>query len=609
MEKKEKGAGKAKSGMARLIELAAVKKALAVSSAILSALASVAAFVPFITIYCIIREIMVVYPDFTELDVQKTLMYGWIALGGVIGNVLLYFAALMCSHLAAFGTLYILKLDFAAHIARLPLGFHLTFGSGKLRKVMDENIEKLEGFIAHQLPDIVASIVAPVVMLAILLAVDWRFGLAAAVGIVLALSIQIRAYGNEGARAMMDRYQTALEDMNNASVEYIRGISVVKAFNQTVYSFRQLHETIKAYTGFVLPFTFSWENYMSAFTTIINNIYLFIIPVGIFIGLNTDDYTAYALTFIFYLVFVPSIASVMMKIMYVTSGGVQIYGGIERMDQVLRQKKMPETGNSKTCEDSDIEFINVSFSYDQNTEALSNLSFRARQGEVTAVVGPSGGGKSTIAHLIPRFFDVEEGSICIGGVDIKDMKLDYLMGKVSFVFQDVFLFKQSIMENIRTGNKQATDEQVMAAAQAAQCHEFVEKLPAGYNTVIGTKGVHLSGGEKQRIAIARAIVKDAPVIVLDEATAFADPENEHLIQKAFEKLMRNKTVVIIAHRLSSIRSAHKIIVMDKGRLVEQGTHAELLRQNGKYREMWDMYTETLNWRITGRKGMANKCLI
>jgi ABC-type multidrug transport system, ATPase and permease components len=299
MEKNEKDAARAKSGMARLIELAAVKRVLVVSSAILSALASIAAFVPFIAIYYVIKEIMGIYPDFADLDMQKTLRYGWIALGGVIGNVLLYFAALMCSHLAAFGTLYLLKLNFASHIARLPLGFHLSFGSGKLRKVMDENIEKLEGFIAHQLPDIVASIVAPVVMLVILLAVDWRFGLAAAAGMALALAIQIKGYGNEGAKAMMDNYQSALENMNNASVEYIRGISVVKAFNQTVYSFRRLHETIKAYTGFVLPFTFSWENYMSAFTTVINNIYLFIIPVGILIGLNTDDYKTYAMTFIF----------------------------------------------------------------------------------------------------------------------------------------------------------------------------------------------------------------------------------------------------------------------------------------------------------------------
>ncbi|MEW9122636.1 MAG: ABC transporter ATP-binding protein [Thermotaleaceae bacterium] len=594
-----------KSGMARLMELAATKKPLVISAGILSALAAVVSFVPYITMYYIVGEIMNAYPDFAALDIQKTIRLGWIAFGGVVGNILLYFTALMCSHLAAFGTLYELKVGFASHIAKLPLGFHLTFGSGKLRKVMDENIEKIEGFIAHQLPDIVASMVAPIVMFIILLVFDWRFGLAAIVGIIAAFIIQIKPYGNEGAKKMMDKYQSTLEDMNNASVEYIRGISIVKAFKQTVYSFHRLHETIKAYTSYVIPYTLSWENYMSTFTAIINNIYLFLIPVGIFIGLNTRDYVSYGNTFVFYLLFVPSIASVMMKIMYVTSDGMRISSGVERMDDVLQIKPLMETEQPKTSDRCDIEFKNVSFSYyeDRNTSALIDVSFRAKQGEVTAIVGPSGGGKSTTAHLIPRFFDVTEGSVLIGGVDIREMKLDYLMEKVSFVFQDVFLFKQSIIENIRIGNQRATDKEVMAAARAAQCHEFIEKLPNGYHTVIGTKGVHLSGGEKQRIAIARAIVKDAPIIVLDEATAFADPENEHLIQKAFEKLMQNKTVIIIAHRLSTVRSANKIVVMDKGRLVEEGTHQQLIQQNGKYKTMWEMYTTSLAWKMN-TKGRA-----
>lgn len=608
MDKEISKASEPKKGMARLLELAATKKALIICSALLSALASVASFVPYIAIYYIIREIMGVYPEFTRLDVHKTIAFGWIAFGGVLGNILLYFAALMCSHLAAFGTLYDLKVNFAAHIARLPLGFHLNFGSGKLRKVMDENIEKIEGFIAHQLPDIVASMVAPVVMMVILFGLDWRFGLATLVGVAFAFFLQIKAYGNEGAKAMMDKYQTAMEDMNNASVEYIRGIAVVKAFKQTVYSFRRLHETIREYTNFVIPFTLSWENYMSGFVTLINNLYLFLIPVGIFIGLNTTDYKGYALTFIFYLIFVPSISSTMMKVLYVTQGGMQISGGVEKMDQVLRRKTLPEPRQPKTSEGCDVEFVNVSFSYaeDLETTALADVSFRAEQGEITAIVGPSGSGKSTIAHLIPRFFDVSAGSIRIGGVDIRDMKLDYLMEKVSFVFQDVFLFKQSIMDNIRIGSGNASDEEVIAAAKAAQCHEFVEKLPQGYHTVIGTKGVHLSGGERQRIAIARAIVKNSPVIVLDEATAFSDPENEHLIQKAFEGLMRDKTVIIIAHRLSTIRSADKIIVMDKGQAVEQGTHQALIGQNAKYAAMWEMYTRALDWKIkTGKEATAN----
>ncbi|WP_326514830.1 ABC transporter ATP-binding protein [Clostridium intestinale] len=587
------------------MELATTKKPLMISSVILSALASIASFVPYIAIYYIIGEIMGSYGDFNSLDVERTLNFGWIAFGGIILNILLYFGALVCSHLAAFGTLYELKVNFASHLAKLPLGFHLTIGSGKMRKIMDENIEKIEGFIAHQLPDIVAAFVAPIVMLIILLGVDWRFGLAALVGIVIAFMLEFKAYGNEGAKAMMKNYQMSLEDMNNASVEYIRGISVVKAFKQTVYSFRRLHETIKRYTSFVIPYTLSWENYMSGFTTIVNNIYLFLIPVGILIGSKTNDYESFAITFIFYLIFVPSISSVMMKIMYVSSNGMQIIGGVERMDGILNKEVLEDKDSLEKPKDYSISFNKVSFSYDEDSEtsALKDLSFKAIQGQVTAIVGPSGGGKSTIAHLIPRFYDVTEGNIEIGGVDIRNISLSHLMDMVSFVFQDVFLFKQSIMDNIRIGNQHASDKEVIEAAKAAQCHEFIMKLPNGYNTVVGTKGVHLSGGERQRIVIARAIVKNAPIIVLDEATAFSDPENEYLIQKAFEKLIQNKTVIIIAHRLSTIRSANRILVMQKGILVEEGTHEKLIREKGKYHDMWEMYTKSLDWKIGTKEGV------
>ncbi|WP_312431382.1 ABC transporter ATP-binding protein [Lacrimispora sp.] len=597
------GAAKPKTGMARLMELAATKKPLMVSSVILSALASVASFVPYIAIYFVVREVMGVFPDFKNLDLQRTVGFGWLAFGGILLNVLLYFAALMCSHLAAFGTLYELKVNFASHLAGLPLGFHMLVGSGKLRKIMDENIEKIEGFIAHQLPDLVASFVAPVVMFIILLAVDWRFGLAAVAGIAIAFTIQIKAYGNDGAKTMMANYQNALEDMNNASVEYVRGITVVKAFKQTVFSFRRMHSSIKEYTRMVIPYTMSWENYMSAFQTVINNIYLFLIPVGILIGLHTTDYPGYAATFIFYLIFVPSIASVLMKIMYVSTSGMQIIGGVERMDEILNTPPLKNPQRPKEISSHEIVFENVSFSYTgQEAQAISDISFRAEENQITAIVGPSGGGKSTIAHLIPRFFDVTEGRIKIGGIDVRDMRNEYLMEKVSFVFQDVFLFKQSIMDNIRLGNQSATDAQVIAAAKAAQCHEFIEKLPEKYHTVIGAKGVHLSGGEQQRIAIARAIVKDAPIVLLDEATAFSDPENEHLIQQAFQKLMHGKTVIMIAHRLSTIRSADKIIVVDKGCLMEQGRHDELLEKRGKYSDMWNVYTKALDWKMD-RKGM------
>ena len=595
-----------KTGLARLMELAATRKPLVIASTLLAALAAIAAFVPYIAIYLLVRDLLQVYPAFSTLDMQRTLSLGWLAFGGILLNIILYFAALMCSHLAAFGTLYILKVRFASHLSKIPLGYHVLWGSGKLRKIMDENIEKIEGFIAHQLPDIVASLVAPIVMVVILLSVDWRMGAVAILGIVVAFAIQIKAYGNEGAKKMMDKYTVAMDDMNNAAVEYVRGITVVKAFGQTVFSLRRMHDAIRSYTKMVIPYTLSWENYMSAFMTIVNNIYLFVIPVGILIGLGATDYITYASTFLFYLIFVPSIATTMLKIMYVTSGGMQISGGVEKMDEILHTPALPQPSAPKRVTQHDVAFENVSFAYqNQNHDALSDVSFVAREGQITAIVGPSGGGKSTIAHLIPRFFDVTGGRVTVGGVDVRDMTSDYLMQKVSFVFQDVFLFKQSIMDNIRFGNQSATDAQVIAAAKAAQCDDFIQKLPQQYHTVIGTEGVHLSGGERQRIAIARAIVKDAPIIVLDEATAFSDPENEYLIQRAFEKLMKGKTVIMIAHRLSTVRSANQTLVIDQGRLVEQGTHEQLLANGGRYSALWQQYNQTLSWKMTRKEASAN----
>lgn len=597
-----------KSGMARLLELAATKKPLMISSVILSSLASIASFIPYIAIFLMIKDILNVWPEIGDLDPVLAFRYGGMALAGVILNILLYFGALMCSHLAAFGTLYELKVNFATHLAKVPLGFHVIVGSGKLRKIMDENIEKIEEFIAHQLPDIVAAFVAPIVMVVILLTVDWRFGLAALAGVIMSFILQVSMYGNEGSKKMMSQYQKSLEDMNNASVEYIRGIAVVKAFKQTVYSFRRLHDTIKEYTSMVIPYTLSWENSFSGFTTLINNIYLFLLPVGILIGMNASNYTEFAATMIFYLIFVPAIAGILMKVMYVNSNSMRILNGVEAMDSLLAEPQLQQPNRSKSVGSYQIEFQDVVFSYDkaEATLALNGVSFQAEQGQVTAIVGASGSGKSTVAHLIPRFFDVTGGAILLGGVNVREMSTSYLMEKVSFVFQDVFLFKQSIRDNIRLGNPLASDEQIIQAAKAAQCHDFILKLPRGYDTVIGTKGVHLSGGEKQRVAIARAIVKDAPVIVLDEATAFADPENEHLIQKAFEKLMNNKTVVIIAHRLSTIQSANKIVVMDSGKVLEEGTHEELLAKRGKYAIMWEVFNKTASWTMKGRGGSIHE---
>ena len=602
MSKKQSKETKPKTGLARCMELASDRKVLVFLAAVLSSLAAIASFIPYIAVYFMIRSIISAFPDLGQLDMGKVMSYGWMALAGIIANILLYFLAVFSSHMAAFGTLYDLKVLFADHITKIPLGYHLTLGSGRLRKIMDENIESVEGFIAHQFPDFVASITAPIVMVIILFAVDWRFGLASLVGIILAFVAEFIGFGSGAMKENMAKYQRASEEMNNASVEYVRGMSVVKAFNQTASSFKKLQEAISGYTEWVLKFSLGWQNCMPAFTTIINNIYLIIVPVGILIGANTSDFTEFAMKFIFYLLFVPAIAGVLNKIMYISESFMQIDGNVARMDEILNIPEMPETSHPRRPKGEDVAFDHVSFTYTGNSEekALEDVSFTAKKGQITAIVGPSGGGKSTIANLISRFWDVSDGKITIGGVDVRDMAQDELMRQVSFVFQDIFLFKQSILDNIRMGNENATEEQVIAAAKAAQCHDFISKLPDGYHTVVGTKGVHLSGGERQRIAIARAIIKDSPIIVLDEATAFSDPENEYLIQKAFEKLMQGKTVIIIAHRLSTIRNADKIIVMEKGHLVETGKHDELVSAGGRYAQMWDHYTEAIDWKISGK---------
>lgn len=595
------------TGLRRLIQLAFTKKALMIPSVILSVLASIASFIPYLSIFSIVQEITGAYPNFDASDGEAIIKYGLLAFGGVVLNILFYYFALFLSHLAAFGTSYDLKIDFTTYLAKLPLGFHLNYGSGRLRKITENNIGKAEDFIAHQFPDLAAAMAAPAVMVILLLAVDWRYGAVSLLGIMASYIIQMSGFRGSSVQELMKKGQIVQENMNNASVEYVRGITVVKAFHQTVYSFKRLYRAIKSYTDFVIPYNLKFENSNSLYTALINNLYLFLIPVMILIGINTpaDEFQTFASTAIFYLVFVPSISSVMTKVMYSASNCMQVSSCVERMDEILDIAPLPEPDAPEHCRGGDLAFRHVSFSYDEGQErkALDDVSFTAETGKITAVVGPSGGGKSTIANLIPRFYDVTEGCITIGGVDIRDIAGEELTSLVSFVFQDSFLFKQSILENIRMGRQEATREEVIAAAKAARCDDFISALPQGYDTIYGKDGVYLSGGEKQRIAIARAIVKEAPILVLDEATAFSDAENEHLIQKALLALMKNKTVIMIAHRLSTIKNADSILVMEQGRLIEEGTHESLLKQNKKYKQMWDTYTGTLNWKM--EKGAEN----
>jgi len=592
-----------KAGVARLWELAGRQKGLVAASCILSVISVAVSFVPFIAVYMIIREVVANILNFAALNKEALVSYGWWAFGGAVGAVVINFLALMCSHIGAFNTLYYVKLDFMRHLGFLPMGFHTGNATGKMRKVVDENIEKLEGFLAHQLPDLAGSMASPIFILVILFVFDWRLGLASFVPIIAAYLLQMQAMGTEQAKTFIKKYQDSLEDMNNASVEYVRGISVVKAFNQTIYSFRKFHGYIRAYTEFVMQYTKAFTNSYIAFVVLINNVYLFLAPVIILLAGGAADYTHFALAALFYLVFSVSIPGSFMKLMYVSQNMRMISDGISRMDTVLDIEPLKETDKPKKPSSYDVTFEDVGFTYngEGGTEAISHVSFTAKQGAVTALVGPSGSGKSTLAHLIPRFYDVAGGAIKIGGVDIRDMASEELMKTVAFVFQDVFLFKQSILENIKIGNKDATREEIISAARVAQCHEFIRKLPNGYDTVIGTAGIHLSGGERQRLVIARAILKNAPVIVLDEATAFADPENEQKIQAAFEKLMKNKTVILIAHRLSTVRDADKIVVIDKGLVVEEGKHGALAKASGRYAAMWEQYNAALNWSFTEGK--------
>ncbi|WNY26225.1 ABC transporter ATP-binding protein [Methanolapillus millepedarum] len=596
-----------KKGMKRLWELAFMQKGLVIAACILAVISIIISFSPFIAIYYIIQELLAHITNLSGLDSEYMIRLGWIAGGGALLALFLNFCALMCSHVAAFKTMYRLKLEFTEHIASLPLGFHTENSTGKLRKIVDENIEKLEGFIAHQLPDIAGSFAAPIVVLVILFVFDWRLGLASLVPVVLAYGVQMAGFSGKDAQYFLKTYQDSLEEMNNAAVEYVRGISVVKAFNQTVFSFRKFHAAIKNYGKFVFSYTEAFENIMTLFMVMINNIYLFLIPVIILLSGNVTNYSDFTLACIFYLIFSLAIPASFTKLMYVSQTGRQIADGIGRMDKILDVPTLPQTANPKTTKNYDISYEHVVFSYEGNGKerdgknmALSDVSFTAKQGEITALVGPSGSGKSTLAHLIPRFYDVNSGAVKIGGVDIRDMSDDYLMSIVSFVFQDVFLFKQSVYDNILIGNKEATKEDIIRAAKAAQCHEFIEKLPNGYDTVIGTQNIHLSGGERQRIVIARAILKDAPIIVLDEATAFADPENEYKIQRAFEELMKDKTVIIIAHRLSTVRGADKIVVIDSGKVAEEGVHETLVKAGGRYSRMWGQYTRSLRWTLASK---------
>ncbi|ORF46048.1 ABC transporter ATP-binding protein [Gilliamella apicola] len=589
----------------RLWKLAFTHKTLMIFSCLFSILSVITSFIPFIAIYFIVCEIIMSISHQTELNSELIINNGWLAFIASALAIFFNFLALCLSHIVAFKTLYNLKYNFIRYLSCLPLGFHTNHSSGELRKIVDDDIEKIEQFIAHQLPDMIGSFTSPVVILVILAVFDWRLGLATLVPIILAYIVLISGYRRKDIKTNQQELQKKLIEMSHASVEYIRGIAVIKAFNQTFFSFKRFNESIKAYQLYCLKFIYCFKYHMACFILLLNSIYLFIVPIVILLISDTDDYANFILSAIFYLIFSLGLPAPFFKLIYVTQGFQKAVKSVQNMDEVLNTPSLCEPQEGLQVKSYDIQFDNVCFSYrddptsnsTDSNKVLNHISFTAKQGEITALVGLSGSGKSTISLLIPRFFDPDEGHITIGHVDLKQMNSDYLLSLVSFVFQDVFLFKQSVINNIRIGKPDATIDEVIAVAKAAQCHEFIEKLANGYDSIIGSDGIHLSGGEMQRLAIARALLKNSPILILDEATAFADPENESKIQLAMKALMKNKTVIMIAHRLSTIKDADKIIVLDKGNIAESGTHEQLFSNKGTYYKMWQYYQQTLDWQM------------
>ncbi len=594
-----------KKGIARLLQIAGERRFLLALSGVLASLGALFALVPYVSVYFILRELLLHAEDPTSAD--SAFMLGWaaFALGGMLLGIACSYGGGMASHIAAFRILYGLRVKLAEHIGKLPLGFLNRQSTGAVKKTLEHNVEKVETFVAHQLPDFVQTIVTLVVMITIMFVLHPGLALASLVPIVLAFGVQTVMMRKNGTRESVRAYHDALERMNGSAVQYVRGMPAVKVYGQTIHSFRRFYADMIAYRDFCLHYTNQYQHGYLLFKVLLGSFAAFILPAGLFILNGQTDQLAFGTVLLFFLVMAPGIASPMRNLLFLASTLRDIGEGVDRIDRIFSEAVIPEALQQQSPQRFDITFDHVSFAYEQEDgkkhQALTNLSFQARQGQVTALVGPSGSGKSTAASLVPRFWDVTEGAVRIGGIDIRQIESRQLMDMVSFVFQETFLFYDTVYNNIVVGRSGATQEEVYAAAQAAQCHSFILDLPDGYDTRIGEGGVYLSGGEEQRIAVARAILKDAPVLVLDEATAFADPENEHEMQLALQQLMQKKTVLVIAHRLSSIRAADQIIVLDNGQICETGQHDQLLEANSLYASMWAAYTDSGDWRMNAKQ--------
>ena len=568
-------------------------KYLTYASFVLSAVSALVALVPFWYIWKIIKEVLDVSPDFEKA--VNLPHYGLMAMLFAVLSFLIYICALLCSHLSAFRVATNIRIEAVEHIATLPLGFVDSFGSGKLRKIINDSTGATETYLAHQLPDKYGAIATPVGLLVLLLSFDWRLGLLSLVPVALGFAVMSAMTGKR-MEEKMRQYGNALASMSNEAVEYVRGIPVVKTLGQSVFSFKKFKGTIDEYEKWVVAYTKQLRIPMMLYTAAINGVFAFLI-IGALLFTKNGVTDGFLLNLLFYIIITPVISLTLTKIMYMSESNMIVADALERIDTVLDAEPMSESDSPASLSDKSVELEDVRFSYDGKNDVICGVSLKIEPGQTVAFVGPSGGGKSTLASLITRFFDVQSGRVKIGGVDVRDIANDELMNTVSFVFQNSKLIKASIFDNVKMGKPDADRQEVLDALKAAQCMDIIEKFPDGVDTVIGTDGVYLSGGEQQRIAIARAMLKNAPIIILDEATAFADPDNEAKVQSAFENLAGGKTVIMIAHRLSTVANADCIYVVEDGKIAESGRREELCEKGGLFKKMWDDYQASAEWKV------------
>ena len=591
---------KKQSDVAVLLNYAGNYKGLTFLGLGLSAAAMVLGMAPYICIWLVARDLIAAAPNWTQAT--GIARYGWMAFGFAVAGIAVYFAALMCTHLAAFRTASNIRKRGMEHLMKTPLGFFDANASGLIRNRLDGAASETETLLAHNLADIVGSAAMLISMIVLMFVFDWRMGTACLLAAVVSIASMFTMMGGKNSRLMAE-YQAAQDVMSKAGTEYVRGIPVVKVFQQTVYSFRAFKQAIEDYSA-------KAEHYQgdvcqlpqSVNLTFTEGAFVFLVPVVCVLApgaLKAGNFAGFVTDFAFYAVFSAIVSTALARVMFAASGTMLASTALRRIDQVMSAPVLKTTDHPQVPKDTSVEFKDVCFTYEgSEIPALDHVSFLVEPGQTVALVGPSGGGKTTAASLIPRFWDVSSGSVEVGGVDVRETDPHILMDQVAFVFQNDHLFKASILENVRAARPEATRDQVKSALSAAQCDDILEKLPDGIDTVIGTEGTYLSGGEQQRVALARAILKNAPIVVLDEATAFADPENEALIQKAFTVLTKDRTVIMIAHRLSTVVGADRIIVLDSGRVVEEGTHKDLVQAKGLYARMWKDYSQAVNWRIT-----------